>query len=308
MTDTANKIKLAFEAAHAVENGAEAARHVLALLDIPFVHVAKGVYDPGPVVGEHIEYLFWCIANYDTCDWPDDEQITTLDVSGPAAHARDFYAWTGMPTYGPGLFPQGGIALLYGPPKVGKTQWLIDRLHTWTSLDMRTETTPKEAHRLKVVFLSLESVRSVIASVEGRCRGQRERGYRYPTGARVLAPYAGDLNLTDSASISEFVDSLEPRKLPPGLKLSKDAERLRKDLSCPDVVVLDSFSRAIAGQDENSAQVMSAAVEGLQRLRDAMGARLLVVLHHTPQGRRQSERARRVARWCGLCRAPDHPG
>lgn len=165
------------------------------------------------------------------------------------------------------LIPTEGTALLIGEAKRGKTTWLVDRLFTWPGLD---------GAPLRAVWLALESQGEVLraaASFELATPGVN-------TVQVVPLPGAG-LVLADL----EALDTLAAEVCPPVADgLSPAYARLRERAHAPDVLVVDSLARALGGADENSSGNMSGAVAGLEHLRRAFSARLLVVVHHVPKG------------------------
>ena len=165
------------------------------------------------------------------------------------------------------LIPTEGTALLIGEAKRGKTTWLVDRLFTWPGLD---------GAPLRAVWLALESQGEVLraaASFELATPGVN-------TVQVVPLPGAG-FDLTDL----EALDTLAAEVCPPAAEgLSPAYARLRERAHAPDVLVVDSLARALGGADENSSGTMSGAVAGLEHLRRAFSARLLVVVHHVPKG------------------------
>lgn len=214
-------------------------------------------------------------------------------------------------SYGPaeksfgGLIASKGLAVVYGEPGAGKTSWLIDRLHAWGGDHVRAEGVP-----LNVVYIALEGAADVwewAAShhrdtplIDGTLDGSVP-----PANVAVLAPEPGALNLLgDRDALLAWVDSHMPGAwldspdgsghggvdeggswCPRG-RPEEDAELLLTTdvLEMPDVIVIDSLSRALAGADENSNAVMSAAVEALEAMREHFGAKVLVVAHHPAAG------------------------
>ena len=165
------------------------------------------------------------------------------------------------------LIPTEGTALLIGAPKTGKTTWLVDRLFTWPGLD---------GAPLRAVWLALESQGEVLraaASFELATPGVN-------TVQVVPLPGAG-FDLTDL----EALDTLAAEVCPPVADgLSPAYARLRERAHAPDVLVVDSLARALGDADENSSGTMSGAVAGLEHLRRAFGARLVIAVHHVPKG------------------------
>ena len=165
------------------------------------------------------------------------------------------------------LIPTEGTALLIGAPKTGKTTWRVDRLFTWPGLD---------GAPLRAVWLALESQGEVLraaASFELATPGAN-------TVQVVPRPGAG-FDLTDL----EALDRLASEVCPPTAEgLSPAYGRLRERAHAPDVLVVDSLARALGDADENSSGTMSGAVAGLEHLRRAFGARLVIAVHHVPKG------------------------
>ena len=165
------------------------------------------------------------------------------------------------------LIPTEGTALLIGAPKTGKTTWLVDRLFTWPGLD---------GAPLRAVWLALESQGEVLraaASFELATPGGN-------TVQVVPLPGAG-FDLPDL----EALDTLAAEVCPPVADgLSPAYARLRERAHAPDVLVLDSLARALGDADENGSGTMSGAVAGLEHLRRAFGARLVIAVHHVPKG------------------------
>lgn len=239
--------------------------------------IYDGVATLHPLIASHLECLF-----DDVLDGVDlsDREILDFDVL-PGALRRAEDARTSihgpMGTYENGLFPVEGVAILTAPPKSGKSLWLVDRLFQWRD-------DANDLPHARVLYIALESERSIIAAVEGRKGLQREQGIKDPARVVVAFPKAGEIDLTDPDSIRKFADSLKPPSgLPKGVRLPPAMVELKR-VDWPTVVVLDSFSRALAGHDENTSSVMSAAVQGLSILREALHASLLVVVHHPAQG------------------------
>ena len=164
------------------------------------------------------------------------------------------------------LIPTEGTALLIGEAKRGKTTWLVDRLFTWPGLD---------GAPLRAVWLALESQGEVL-------RAAASFELATPGGNTVqVDPLPGGFDLTDL----EALDTLAAEVCPPVADgLSPAYARLRERAHAPDVLVVDSLARALGGADENSSGTMSGAVAGLEHLRRAFSARLLVVVHHVPKG------------------------
>ena len=165
------------------------------------------------------------------------------------------------------LIPTEGAALLIGAPKTGKSTWLVDRLFRWRGLD---------GAPLRAVWLALESQGEVLraaASFELATPGAN-------TVQVVPLPSAG-FDLTDLEALDNLAAEVCPHEAE---GLSPAYARLRERAHAPDVLVVDSLARALGDADENSSGTMSGAVAGLEHLRRAFGARLVVAVHHVPKG------------------------
>lgn len=241
----------------------------------------RWIYDVGgtlhPLIASHLDCLFDAVL--DGVDLSDREILDFDSLPDTLRRAEDVRNSIRGPmgTHENGLFPVEGVAILTAPPKTGKTQWLVDRLFQWRD-------DANDLPHASVLYIALESARSIIAAVEGRKGWQREQGIAEPAQVVVVAPKAGEIDLTDHATLRKFADGLKPpSKLPTGVRLPPAMRALAR-VASPTVVVLDSFSKAIAGKDENASSVMSAAVQGLDILREALNASLLVVVHHPATG------------------------
>lgn len=227
-----------------------------------------------PAIIDHLCLLLEGIAYGDE---PTDAEIRTLtgvpaarhdaiDLAQPDPNRRDTYD---------GIFPTEGIAVLYGPPKSGKTLWLIDRLFTWRS-------TYNQSPSITALYIALEGGLEVVASVEGHKGVQREKAHPRPTRVTVVTPGREALKLTGTGSVEAFALSMRPPSkyaLPEGVGYAKEWTGLRQ-VENPDVVALDTLSRAIPGVDENSTAAMTTAYVNLELLRERLGARLLIFVHH----------------------------
>jgi hypothetical protein len=156
-----------------------------------------------------------------------------------------------------GLLHEGSLAMLQGPSNVGKT------------------------------FLNLGMLLSVAAGIPMLGRVVRQ-------GPTLCYPLEGTAALADRCAAWLIANGLD--ELPPGFVSRRPLNLAQK--SCVEMVVhdvdrlmrasknfvklisIDTFSRAIAGADENSARDMSTIVAHLDEIRQQTGATVLLV-HHT---------------------------
>lgn len=257
----------------AFKKNPEAVRRVIAVWgDLSEYYAADSTAHPAII--DHLHGLLEGIAEGDE---PTDAEIRTLEGVPAARHdAIDLTQFdpNRRDTYD-GIFPTEGIAVLYGPPKSGKTLWLIDRLFTWHS-------TRNQSPSITALYIALEGGLEVVASVEGHKGVQREKAHPRPTRVTVVTPGRESLKLTDTDGVAAFARSMRPPSkyaLPEGVGYAKEWTGLRQ-VESPDVVVVDTLSRAIPGVDENSTAAMTTAYAGLELLRERLGARLLIFVHH----------------------------
>jgi hypothetical protein len=188
--------------------------------------------------------------------------IAPSDVARHPVHG----ATAGGYTYGPGLFPDRGLGVLIAPPKHGKTSWLTDRAFTWKSAD---------GEPLRTVWLALESKALMLQT----CASFELD--RPDSNTVQVVPVGAEFDLLDTDSIDALAAVVCPDDDVP---LSPAYERLRDRTESPDILVLDSLARAIGTADENSSGTMSGVVAGLEHLRRAFNAKLVIVIHHVPKG------------------------
>lgn len=151
-----------------------------------------------------------------------------------------------------GLIPKVGLTVVYGPPKCGKSFWIIDLLaHIAAGRPYRG----RRVHAGPVVYIGLEG----------------EAGLR--ARAQALAEH---LNLEGKVP---FDANFGP------LNLVKDVEQLINGIKeqCgaqfPVCIAIDTLNRSIAGS-ENDDRDMGAFVRACDRIRIAFGC-AVVVIHHT---------------------------
>lgn len=169
------------------------------------------------------------------------------------------------------LAEEGGLTLFYSPDKMGKTALLSSMLWAyaagkewWLHEDFKMWD-PSDGER-SVAYVLLE--------------GHATYYYRYKAWADVY---------NDGKFISNFWTAPEGLNLfSPGMKVEKPetwgstVKELYKFISRkrPTILVVDTFSRATAGIDENSSEIAQ-VVNWFDFIRDQFGTTTIVV-HHTP--------------------------
>lgn len=153
-----------------------------------------------------------------------------------------------------GLLPRDGLAVVWGPPKCGKSFWAFDlALHVALNWEYRG----RRVQSGRVVYIA--------------CEG--ERGL----GARAEAFRLRYLSETDESDPPFFL-------LTTRLDLVADADELIADIraeigadSC-ELVVIDTLNRSIAGS-ESKDEDMGAYVKAADRVREAFRAAVLIIHH-----------------------------
>jgi hypothetical protein len=150
-----------------------------------------------------------------------------------------------------GIIPRAGLAIVWGPPKCGKSFWTFDLvMHValgWEYRGRRVQQGP-------VVYCALEGGHGFRNRVEAWRR-------RHLSGHHDAVPFY----LLDVP-----VDLIADR--------DKLIQAVRVQLGEPVVVVIDTLNRALIG-DENKSDDMSKLVRAADAVREAFGC-LVVLVHH----------------------------
>jgi KaiC/GvpD/RAD55 family RecA-like ATPase len=152
-----------------------------------------------------------------------------------------------------GLLPREGLAVVWGPPKCGKSFWVFDlALHVALDWEYRGRRTQQGT----VCYVACEGERGL---------GARAEAFRI-------------------AKLGEQEDDLPFYLLATRLDLVADAEELIADIraaisavTCP-MIVIDTLNRSIAGSESRD-EDMSAYVKAADRVREALRA-TVVIIHH----------------------------
>jgi hypothetical protein len=162
------------------------------------------------------------------------------------------------------VLPAHGSALLYGPAGIGKSFLALDlALHLASTAETWHGRTLRPGAELAgwVLYLAAEGARGL----KRRIRAWRTATqYTGLLGIRFLDVAVSLRTLDDPRELVEAIGASVPF-------LPDDA---------PDLIVLDTLSRCMAGADENSARDASAVIAGLDYLRATMGSATLAI-HHT---------------------------
>lgn len=150
-----------------------------------------------------------------------------------------------------GWFYRRSLAVLYGPPKKGKTFVAVD-LALAVSTGRPWMGGPTEAGH--VVYCLGEGVAGLSRRLEA---WRLHHGHDAPAGLAIL-PHVPQLH--NPVDVADFIDAVAPAQ--------------------PALIIIDTLARAIVGVDENASKDMGEVVAQLDRIKEATGACVLV-LHHT---------------------------
>lgn len=157
-----------------------------------------------------------------------------------------------------GLIPQHGLVLLYGRPGEHKTFIAVDgALRVAYGLDWHGRT----VKRVGVLYIAGEGRFGI---------GQRIKGWRKKHGlAGVDAPFK---------LLPVAVHMLDPANVE---KLKRTIDQVRDEVDFEiGMVVIDTVSRAIPGQDENSQEAMSLFVDACAEIQNHCGG-VVIGIHHS---------------------------
>ena len=178
-----------------------------------------------------------------------------------------------------GLVSDNGLSILYGDPGSGKSFVTID-MALRIALGMDWHGAPTK--RVGVIYIAGEGVRGL---------GARIKGWRMKHGVTsmdaapfVLMPVAAQL--LDPAERAKLIRTIDAAKIKMGFDVG--------------LIVIDTVSRSIAGQDENGQETMSAFVKACDDVREHCGGAVLGV-HHSGKDRDKGMRGSTVL--LGACDA-----
>lgn len=178
-----------------------------------------------------------------------------------------------------GLITDSGLSILYGDPGSGKSFVTIDMaLRIALGMDWHGAQTK----RAGVIYIAGEGVRGL---------GNRVKGWRLKHGLSsvdgapfVLMPVAAQL--LDPVERAKLIRTIDAAKIRMGCDVG--------------LIVIDTVSRSIAGQDENGQETMSAFVKACDDVREHCGGAVLGV-HHSGKDKDKGMRGSTVL--LGACDA-----
>lgn len=152
-----------------------------------------------------------------------------------------------------GVFPEQGLAAIYGPSGSGKSFLALDLM---AALGEGRPWFGHRVHQKPVVYVALEGEAGVKVRVEA---WQAHHGKAFPDSVRmVLQPF----NLTDPKDVADLGTTI----------LSAGGTGA--------VIVLDTLNRAAPGKDENGPKDMGEILDAAKKLQ-GLTQGLIVVVHHT---------------------------
>lgn len=158
------------------------------------------------------------------------------------------------------IVPRDSVALVFGPPKEGKTFAVVDMLlHAAHGLDWHGHAIRRPQ---RVAFLSGEGQTGLRVRLHAWLQHHDSADLK---GAFTVLP----VSLALPERIDELIDLLGEFR--------------------PDVIAIDTLNVYFGGGDENSTQDMTRFVAALRRLREALSCSILII-HHT--GLTNTERER----------------
>ena len=164
-----------------------------------------------------------------------------------------------------GLFRRGELVVLYGAPKAGKTFVAIDLLLSVALGD------PWCGER----YPNDQSGFVVIAIGEGQ-NGLDSR-LAVATKVRDMEPGAIDSSLRVIPAVPQLYDQSSM------LSADRLIEAVKRTGLLPDVLVIDTYARAIIGADENAARDAGVILAALQRIQQQLTC-AVVAVHHAGKG------------------------
>lgn len=153
-----------------------------------------------------------------------------------------------------GILPAGGLVMLHGHPEAGKSFVALDWSLTLAS--GATSWCGRTVRPGRVVYVGAEAVRSL----KPRVAAWQAHHQRDPRDIRFIGR---PVQLLDLLEPLFFRQAVAPFK--------------------PDLVVVDTFSKCLAGGDDSSSKDVSAGLRALDRLREETGTAVLF-LHHNVKG------------------------
>lgn len=149
-----------------------------------------------------------------------------------------------------GILPANSLCVLYGEPGCGKT---FVSLSIALSLASGQSWCGKRASPAKVLYVAAEG----LFGLKFRVRAHQAKYNSIASSIRYLGETFSLLKPTDMEAVTTSLQSFQP-----------------------DLIVLDTFARLVAGADENSAKDVGAAIKAIDEFRSGTKATVLLI-HHT---------------------------
>jgi len=165
------------------------------------------------------------------------------------------------------LLRRGELAFLYGAPKSGKTFLVLDML-----LAVATGGNWCGSR------YSVEKPLNVVLAI-----GEGHHGLKGRIETALIKWEATPEAINDRFRVVPLVPQLYPETPSPEYYASRFIEAIDEAGIKPDLVVIDTYARAILGADENSNKDASLILNTLQAIQEKLGCAVLVV-HHANKG------------------------
>ena len=177
------------------------------------------------------------------------------EVSAALTHASHLPLNLNSPYLIKNWIAPGTLAVLYGPPNVGKSFLALNLAHAIaTGLPWAGERTTKSI----CIYAALEGAQSFARRIHAIGDGS--------IWVISLPMTFASRNSIDTMALIHAVGTLQPRHGPPGL------------------IVIDTLARAMVGADENSGLDMGILIHQMDQIRKVTGAAVLLV-HHSGKNR-----------------------
>lgn len=156
-----------------------------------------------------------------------------------------------------GVLDDGAMTVVYGPSNSGKTFWAIDLVY---HIAIGAPWRGRRVKQASVLYLAAEGGKGIINRVA--CLKRAHGVCDVPLAVKR----AGLDLLHDQADLQYILDlaCAVKARLP----------------TAPQIIVIDTLSRIMAGGDENSPADMTALIRNMDAIREATGAHMILV-HHT---------------------------
>ena len=152
-----------------------------------------------------------------------------------------------------GIIPRGGLVVVWGPPKCGKSFWTFDLvMHVALGWEYRGH----QVQQGTIIYLALEGAHGF----RNRIVAWRQR---HLNGHRKPVPFY---------LMSRSIDLVKEHRV-----LINDIKSQLGDVK-PDAVVIDTLNRALIG-DENSSDDMSKFIQAADAIRTTFGC-AVIIIHH----------------------------